>query len=688
MRRSVSFQQSLFFNLTIGAVILGLVLLATSLFASGRVLKAMAAELTGRAISEMNTALSGYFGPVEQIIELCLQLARTDVFADREPAELDALMAPLLDSVSQISAVHVAEANGDEYMLMRRDEGYYSRISAPTASPGRILMRTWTLAGASSPEERWSESDYDARVRPWFQGAIRQLLQVGSRSEAIHDLIHWTNPYVFFTTREPGITASVAFRSRAGEVAILAFDILLRDVSRFASDIQLRSSGKILVLLRDRQQDDLVMLTVPPMDPSAEEGDGERDPYAPRPLAEFSGPPQDYIDTLIAHEWATPELPVAFESGGDAWWGAAARTRISTREELWVAAVLPEDELLQGLPNINRLVIIALVATVIFTVFRAIRLARKYSMPITEMVSQSERMGRLNFARETVIESPIKEIQMLAASQESMRQSLQGLRAMTERREIARELRAFRLGETEQTVPGWEISLVDQIMPTVGGNVPYLVSLKRDTRGGWMHCREGEPEGLALVLVTTQLHGLRAAQEAESLRSAVRTLLRAGRVEAEALAALVREETLVHGRAVGRIALCCGVLDSAAGVLRLARWGPCPVLHRVAQDGAMLWLDGDDRESAAPPDERIFTQTLSLAPGDVVVLLSESVLDTLGSERQRFGRERLQALLEQAQDQDAPTLAEEIEESLLTFTDATPATSDRTLFVMRRCPRS
>lgn len=214
--------------------------------------------------------------------------------------------------------------------------------------------------------------------------------------------------------------------------------------------------------------------------------------------------------------------------------------------------------------------------------------------------------------------------------------------------------------------------------------MPYLVRLVRDTRGGWIYCREGKPEGLALVLASTQLHGIRSAQQAESTRSAVRTYLRAGRVEAESLTALVREEMLVHGRTVGRVSVCCAVLDPVGGLIHLARWGACPVLHRIAQDGDMVWLDRNSRQGSAPMDERIFTETLTLAPGDVVIMLSESVLDALGPERRRFGSERLAALVAEAQTLDAAALADRIDQSLLAFTDGAPANSDRTLFVVKR----
>jgi hypothetical protein len=58
-------------------------------------------------------------------------------------------------------------------------------------------------------------SDYDPRRRPWLRGALA-LENDGA--------IHWTAPYTFFTTKEPGITASLRWTGKDGKRYVLAFD--------------------------------------------------------------------------------------------------------------------------------------------------------------------------------------------------------------------------------------------------------------------------------------------------------------------------------------------------------------------------------------------------------------------------------------------------------------------------------
>ena len=64
---------------------------------------------------------------------------------------------------------------------------------------------------------------------------------------------HWTEPYIFFVTKDLGITASISLaRPEAPEVnTIVALDILLMDITRYTIDAKPTPNGKVLVLDKD-----------------------------------------------------------------------------------------------------------------------------------------------------------------------------------------------------------------------------------------------------------------------------------------------------------------------------------------------------------------------------------------------------------------------------------------------------
>ncbi len=82
-----------------------------------------------------------------------------------------------------------------------------------------------------------SEGDtFDPRVRPWYLGA--------SSGEP-----HWTDPYVFFTSQDPGITHSRPVFDASGElIAVVGVDIALADLETFLDARKPSENGGAAVL--------------------------------------------------------------------------------------------------------------------------------------------------------------------------------------------------------------------------------------------------------------------------------------------------------------------------------------------------------------------------------------------------------------------------------------------------------
>jgi len=128
-------------------------------------------------------------------------------------------LAAVLGSVPGISAAYVGWPNGD-FMLLRPVGRNGERLRAPAGA--RWLVQWAGTGGArfdfldaqlkaieSRPEPSFA---FDPRTRPWFADAANSAGTI------------LTAPYVFFTTREPGITAA----RRAETGAIAGVDLALR----------------------------------------------------------------------------------------------------------------------------------------------------------------------------------------------------------------------------------------------------------------------------------------------------------------------------------------------------------------------------------------------------------------------------------------------------------------------------
>ncbi|MCB1742234.1 MAG: cache domain-containing protein, partial [Gammaproteobacteria bacterium] len=483
MSRPQSLQRSLSRNLTIGPILLGAILLLTSVLTYRAVLNTIAAELIDRGIAQMNAAFIEYLHPVQEIVELSKAFGLAGKFDGQPPEQLDLVFGPLIATVTQVSSVHLARASGDEYMLMQRDDGsFYNRLTRG-AEPGWIVAREWTgnpVPAGNASRERVA-SDYSPLQRPWFQKAMAAFEASATTGGA--ERLVWSEPYTFFTSREPGITASVAYRTPSGSVEVLGFDILLKDIQAFAERIELRESGAVFVMLRAEAAQDLMVLAVPRNLPASSSGASAAP--LPRPISTLTGPAGTLVTRLFGAGVPDNSEPLRFSAAGEIWWGAVARSSIATDKEVWIAAIITERALLQGIPDLSLITLLAVLATVAVMVLRARRLAARYGDPIAELVTQTERMARLNFSRPTTIESPIYEVQTLAASQDAMRRSLGALTAMNDRAAIARELKTLPEERREGRAGDWQVSICDSPLGTVDGIYAMCWPVVKNASQAW-----------------------------------------------------------------------------------------------------------------------------------------------------------------------------------------------------------
>jgi hypothetical protein len=173
--------------------------------------------------------------------ERALQLLHS-VFADgplagatREDAER--LAINLLRHVPSIALVSLADTRGN-YVLKRRNEvGSVDTKTIRNDPPPREV--TWVRRDANDAviaREEDPEDRFDPRTRPWFIAATAT------------DRVVWTDPYIFFTDRVPGVTAAIAFR-RAGELrAVFGVDIRLDALGEFLASLEIGTRGQAIIV--------------------------------------------------------------------------------------------------------------------------------------------------------------------------------------------------------------------------------------------------------------------------------------------------------------------------------------------------------------------------------------------------------------------------------------------------------
>jgi len=132
------------------------------------------------------------------------QWAREGMLDIEQPRAFNRLMIPVLQQRNIVSSIHLATDEGRELLLLQTPTGWRNRL---TDVPRHGKRQHWlSFADARTPTtEEWLEQDYDPRQRPWFAEAL----------VTPENQIHWTSPYMFKTTGEPGITAVIRWHEPA-----------------------------------------------------------------------------------------------------------------------------------------------------------------------------------------------------------------------------------------------------------------------------------------------------------------------------------------------------------------------------------------------------------------------------------------------------------------------------------------
>lgn len=347
-------------------------------------------------------------------------LARTPLTAASAETDRRAglgILAAILRTSPGLSAAYIGWPDGD-FLLLRPIGAHAERLMAPNGAEW-LAQRVrptgpsfeFLSADLSSVEYR-DHVDYafDPRTRPWYRQAT-----------ASTDTIV-TPPYIFFTTREPGITA--AQRSAAGSVA--GVDVSVWDLShRLPADLPvplaftaiLDRSGDVLAHSDTRTMTDAIEVWM--------------DGLWPFPVDAL--PPSGVFQSPVLSALATraADLPDRFSgdivADGETW--RVLLTPLGDGTVFAMAA--PLDELLAGPQAIRTRLLILFAAAVALSLPMIWWASRLATWPVRRFANEANTVAQLDFNRPVRYESHVRELADLGDALDGMRTMLASFTAIT-----------------------------------------------------------------------------------------------------------------------------------------------------------------------------------------------------------------------------------------------------------------
>lgn len=696
--RPVSIRFRFLRDLVLLALLMGGAALLVFWIAGRRVIRTHSATIIRQTLETTERELASFFDPVA----LSLQVARRwgesgalSLDGDSDPRGLDAAetavrerlverFIAVIRQLPRISSLLVADETGREFMLLHTERGFEVWQTRRVDDGGFERRRTWS--DWSAPPE--SRLDYNPLVRPWFTGAIETL----RRSEATGrgPALSWTEPYTFFTTRDPGITASIAVRDPAGRAQVVAFDILLADISEFTRSLRVGRRGKIVVMTTD----DLVVGL--PGDARFADPQVRRAAFLKRPeeigLDLARDATKAFGDAVIEAimENRSPEgLTVRFKSLDEPWWGEAREFSLAPDRRLRIAVVVPEAELLGDLAAQRWTFVGILTALLLVGVWRAIVLGRVLSRPVEQLVAQSDRIGRGDLSPPQPIATDISEVQRLAAAHERMRESLRSLMRLERDLQIARQIQQSTLPRTLPLLDGFDLAAWNEPAEETGGDTFDVIAVGGDGAAAGVRPRAASDFTLrasraVLLLADATGHGIGPALAATQIRAMLRMAVRLGADLGDVARHL--NEQLVADLPDNRfITAWLGEIDAAAGTIASFSAGQGPLLLYRAATGAF-----ERRSADAPPFGVVDDLTARLADpvalerGDLLIVISDGFFEARDAAGEQFGLKRIEKAIVAAANRSAAEITSAVRAAVEAFTNHARPDDDRTIIVIRR----
>jgi serine phosphatase RsbU (regulator of sigma subunit) len=657
-------------------LLLGIAIFLMTALSSRRVVWSLSESLIQQASRRTEVKLRGFFQPVERQTRGLRSWGVSGMLDIDDPDRLRPLLQSLLGEDSFNSAVFVADERGREYLLRDERDHWRSRQLRRDEWGDTARWREWSKEDGA-PVESEELVEYDPRERPWFKGALAKLER--AEAEAGSDSpLHWTEPYIFFSTQEPGITAAAAFRSADGYLQVVGVDVSLTEISRFTSAIRLLDDGAVFVLTEDGR---LIGLPRPrkgsEVDPTDEQLLLQRPGDIDSPVA------QDASERLLADasQW---DHATRIVSEGEPWWGHVSPFKLSADRRILIGVIIPEEDLLGDIHQLRLGVAVISLLVLLVAMWRAAAMARGYSRPVEELVEESKRISTGDLEPGPRIRTRVAEVQHLAEAHNEMRAGLKTLLKLERDLQLARRIQAATFPTRLPELEGFDLAAWNEPADETGGDTFDVVGLREVSGSGSFEITDEKADRAVLLLADATGHGIGPALSVTQLRAMLRMAVRMS----PDLGGIVPQinDQLKADLPTGRfITAWLGHLRVEDHTLTTFSAGQAPLVRYRAASNRFEVLESDAMPFGLVAGMQIeVPEPFVMEPGDLYAAISDGIFEAADPADEEFGVERVIEVIRENLEASAEEILEAIRQATESFTHGAPAEDDRTIILIKR----
>ena len=228
----------------VGGPVLGVALLVLSILGislySYQANRNASLVLSGALLDELRARIarevSSYIGPAIQAVRIAHDVVARNPIPNAQAA-IEGFAASMLNQVPNLEGFYVADGGGD-FIMVRRDPAGGTDTKLIVNTPGARQVSFVHLDAAGQALGRVADpgDDFDPRQRVWYQGALKI------------DGVYWSPPYIFYTTKAPGITAAIRLKRSGGMNRVFGVDLTLEALSGFLASLRIGRTGRAAII--------------------------------------------------------------------------------------------------------------------------------------------------------------------------------------------------------------------------------------------------------------------------------------------------------------------------------------------------------------------------------------------------------------------------------------------------------
>ncbi|WP_425146096.1 diguanylate cyclase domain-containing protein [Deinococcus sp.] len=334
------------------------------------VLQSQARDSLTQLVRVTGDNVGAYLQTAVQILHINRSLILSGQLSPGKTADVTLTFNTMLYAIEQLDGVLLAHPDGRFVYVRREGAGRYIKViddvAARRSSVTKLDAENRVLLRVTSPDP------YDPRTRPWFTLAAQHPGQTV-----------WTAPYVFSSSRLPGVTVATKLQTPQGNSVVVGIDVQLSGLVRLLEHLKLTPGGRAFItdasgyaIAASRAWPKRVKGRVPTL---AEVGD-------PALQALLGG-------GAVPNLASSSELTRRYQVGQQAYSAVLRRIEVQPGTSWMVGVYAPETDFVGDLRSVARQQFMLIVAMTLLSILIAWPLAYRATQPLAALHLQATTDG-------------------------------------------------------------------------------------------------------------------------------------------------------------------------------------------------------------------------------------------------------------------------------------------------------